>query len=371
MIKILSTLVQLAVEVYKMEDTIVITYFTTFLMFDENSNIIQQDMCDINEYKSQALRRDDFIKLGFDIKDIDSFYFLISKNNMHLSSNPDGTTTMRGNADTWEKYKILNNNCVDVMKVREITSISKMIFQTDNSEYIKKQYLRNVSHIKEVNPGWEYKYFSEKDRIDFIYDNFGWDVLKLYLQINPLYGACRADLFRYLCIYYYGGVYLDMKSSMEKPLDTIINAEDEFITSNWHSERETPWNHFGGWGDVSHVPGGEYQQWFVIANKGNKILEKIINQVLSNINNYEFSIHGSGMNAVFALTGPCVYTRVVFNNINNYKVRFIDSALEGIIYHAIPSEKQTTNYRNQTLPVVLNTNFQKIESRHMPYMNIF
>lgn len=135
-----------------MEDTVLITYFTTFLIFDENSNIIQKDMCDINQYKSQALRKDDFVKLGFDIKEIDSFYFLISKNNMQLSSNPDGTTTMRENFDTWEKYKILNTNCVSVMNIREIKPIPKMIFQTDNSEYIKKTVFEECLSYKEIKP---------------------------------------------------------------------------------------------------------------------------------------------------------------------------------------------------------------------------
>lgn len=354
-----------------MEDKITITYFGTFLIIDNNLNIIQKDMCDINEYKCNALKKYDFIKLGFEIKEIDSFYFLISKNNMYLSSNPDGTTTMRENAASWEKYKISNKNFSGVIQRKEETSIPKLIFQTDNSKNIDKQYLRNVSHIKEINSDWEYKYFSEKDRIDFIYDKYGWDILKLYLQINPLYGACRADLFRYLCIYYYGGVYLDMKSSTENSLNNIINKEDELITSNWHSKRKTPWNNYGGWPDVAHIPGGEYQQWFIISNKGNKIIEKIINQVLININNYDFSLHGHGINSVFMMTGPSVYTRVIFNNIKNYKVRFIDSASEGIIYHAVPSEKQKTNYRTQTLPVVLNTNFHEVEQRHMEHMNVF
>lgn len=354
-----------------MDERIVISFFTTFFIFDENSNIIQKDLCDINKYKYQALRKNDFIKLGFEIKDIDNFYFLISRGNMYLSSNPDGSTEMRENKETWERYKLIRTYIDPILEISQKKKITKKIFQTDSTSSIGKQYLRNVSHIKKTNGGWEYIYFSEKDRLDFIYDKFGWKILNLYLQINPLYGACRADLFRYMCVYFYGGVYLDMKSTTEKPLDCIINDDDEFITSNWHSERETPWNDFGGWGDVAHIPEGEYQQWFVIANKGNKILEKIINQCLNNINNYDYKIHGCGMNAVFNLTGPCVYTRITYNNLNNYKVRFIDSAFQGIIYHAISSEQQTSNYRNETLPVVLNSNFKKIESRHMPHMKVF
>lgn len=217
---------------------------------------------------------------------------------------------------------------------------------------IAEQYEKNIEKIKNLNKNWVYLYWSEKDRHDFIYEYFGWDILNLYLSINKSYGAARADFFRYLCLYKYGGFYLDMKSGLEKPLDNIVHTDDEFITSHWHSERATPWNSFGGWHDVSHLPDGEYQQWFIFCAPGHPIMEKIINQIIENIKLYRFDLHGCGMDAVFRLTGPCVYTRIVYNHMDAFKVRIIDSAKEGIMYHVIPNEKKSTNYREQTKPLV-------------------
>ncbi len=39
---------------------------------------------------------------------------------------------------------------------------------------------------------------------------------------QPRYGVVLADIFRYLVIYNEGGVYLDIKSTVNRPLDEII-----------------------------------------------------------------------------------------------------------------------------------------------------
>ena len=43
----------------------------------------------------------------------------------------------------------------------------------------------------------------------------------------------RADFFRYLLVYQLGGVYLDIKSSLDKPLKDVLRAEDQFILTHW------------------------------------------------------------------------------------------------------------------------------------------
>ena len=89
------------------------------------------------------------------------------------------------------------------------------------------------------------------------------------------------DFWRYLALYKYGGVYLDMDSSIEKPLDDLIKPEDEaIITAEGNS--------------------GLYVQWALIFSKGHPILKKTIDLVVTNIKN------NNHPNDIHKMTGPNV-----------------------------------------------------------------
>ena len=51
---------------------------------------------------------------------------------------------------------------------------------------------------------------------NYIRREYGESILSCYLRIDPVYGAARADLFRYLLLYRTGGVYLDIKSAARR-----------------------------------------------------------------------------------------------------------------------------------------------------------
>src|ERR1700723_370599 len=78
---------------------------------------------------------------------------------------------------------------------------------------------QNILHLKSMNRAWDYRLYDDKDCARFIADRYGAVMLSYYESITPRYGAARADLFRYLLIYEYGGVYLDIKSTIINPLD--------------------------------------------------------------------------------------------------------------------------------------------------------
>jgi len=57
-----------------------------------------------------------------------------------------------------------------------------------------------------MNPGWRHVLHDNAEIQQHIATHFGSDVLEAYNSINPLYGAARADFFRYLLMYQDGGV---------------------------------------------------------------------------------------------------------------------------------------------------------------------
>ncbi|HEY5370806.1 MAG TPA: glycosyltransferase [Hanamia sp.] len=125
----------------------------------------------------------------------------------------------------------------------EFATIPKMLVARDKKEYAQKvpkiiwQTMKtNVVPVFmktyadswiDLNPEYEYRFCDDDDIIDFLKTDFpeyvdGYNKLK--------YGASKADLWRYLIMYKYGGVYADIDCKCIKPLREWIEPESAFVT---------------------------------------------------------------------------------------------------------------------------------------------
>jgi hypothetical protein len=191
------------------------------------------------------------------------------------------------------------------------STIPRLIHQTFKSHELPLELQRNVDQIKLLNPGWMHRIYDDADIAAFIRENYGQTVFDYYQRINPRYGAARADLFRYLLLYQRGGVYLDIKSTMTRPLDDVLQADDRYLLSQWQNGKD---QEHQGWGvarELNHVPGGEFQQWHIVAAPGHPFLRAVIEKVINNIDRYNPWLHGTGSSGVFRVTGPVAYTLAI------------------------------------------------------------
>jgi len=212
-------------------------------------------------------------------------------------------------------------------------TIPKIIHQTAPLKNISPLINENIQKIKDLNPGWEYRFYDDSNIVDFIKTEYGDEFYRYYNRINPTYGAARADLFRYLLMYKVGGVYLDIKSSLTKPLDEIIHPDDRYLISFW--DNAVGGTH-QGWGlhpELRHVDGGEFQQWNIIAASGHPFLKAVIENVLRNIDVYNPIFHGVGGPAVLNTTGPVAYTLAISPLLKKHKFRYLkDNKSTGLEY---------------------------------------
>jgi len=185
-----------------------------------------------------------------------------------------------------------------------MTLIPKKIFQTiSNKENLDKRILENIEFLKRINPDFEYQLYDDNDCYNFIKNNYDQYILNAYEKINSCYGPAKADLFRYLLMYKYGGVYLDIKSTCIKPFSYIIKDDDEYILSYWSSIHPS--------GIFVRNLHGEFQQWHIICVPEHPFLKAVIDKVISNIYNYDIKKNGVGKQAVLNITGPYAYTRAI------------------------------------------------------------
>lgn len=94
--------------------------------------------------------------------------------------------------------------------------IPKIIHQTWKNKEIPLEWMPYVKKVKQLNPEWDYKLWTDNRMQDFVEEQFP-DFVETYLGFPK--NVMRADAFRYLLIYKIGGVYLDLDYEVLKPFD--------------------------------------------------------------------------------------------------------------------------------------------------------
>lgn len=161
--------------------------------------------------------------------------------------------------------------------------IPKTIYQTWHSKEVPAPIQDEIDEMMEINKGWKREMYDDNDIETFIGENFDSNTLNIYKRLNI--GAAKADLWRYMVLYKYGGVYLDIDSIIKKPLDDLIKDDDQLIVTREGNK-------------------GFFVQWCLMCEKGNKVMEECIKECLYNIENLE-------SNDIHVITGPTVYRNVL------------------------------------------------------------
>lgn len=209
--------------------------------------------------------------------------------------------------------------------------IPRVVHQTYFTKQLPLEIQENIIALKQINPDWEFRLYDDKDIEQYIHQHYP-SLMSTFKKISPAYGVAKADLFRYLVIYNEGGVYLDIKSSVQQPLNTIIQDDDEYLLCHWQNSPGQIHQGIGFHRCIAN-PRGEFQQWHVIARSGHPFLKAVIENVCHNIHHYNPFLHDTGGWGVVNLTGPIAYTLAIEPHLQKYSCRIADTNAEfGLIY---------------------------------------
>jgi inositol phosphorylceramide mannosyltransferase catalytic subunit len=184
--------------------------------------------------------------------------------------------------------------------------------------------------LRAANPDWAYTLWDTASGEAIIAETYGDAVLRRFRRIAPEYHAARSDLLRYLVLYARGGVYLDLKSTCDRPLDEAILSGDRYLVMQWNPDVRT--HH----PELSHVETGEHVQWALASVRGHPILREVIEHVLRNIDRYSEWRFGTGYFGTLRLTGPIAYTLVVEQVRTRHPHSYVTASSErGFIYSGL------------------------------------
>lgn len=167
------------------------------------------------------------------------------------------------------------------------SKIPRNLIQTYKDNKIHSFIRENIEKILETNDDYNYYLITDDIGIDLIEQHFDQRTLRAFNRLNL--GAAKGDFLRYIAIYVYGGVYLDLDSNINTHLSSFIDPAIEHLF---------------------FMDGGcNLQQWCFAACPNNPIILKIIQEMVNRIDNKEENI--------FLATGPTLFTDVVYNLIRN------------------------------------------------------
>jgi mannosyltransferase OCH1-like enzyme len=113
--------------------------------------------------------------------------------------------------------------------------IPRKIFQTMETNCVPVKMKNAAESWSLKNPDYEYNFFDNNDRREFLKKFFWGRTFEAYHCID--YGAAKSDLWRYCILYIYGGVYIDIDSICEMPMSSLIKPNDTFIVPKGRVER--------------------------------------------------------------------------------------------------------------------------------------
>jgi len=162
--------------------------------------------------------------------------------------------------------------------------IPKNIFQSWYTHSLPTVAQEKIDRMKAMNPGYTYTLFTDEDMDVFVHTYYPGVISQCYDRLNII--VAKVDFWRYLVLYHYGGVYLDMDSSVDAPLDELICHHDRaIVTAEGNPEY--------------------YVQWALIFEKGHPILKKTIDLIVDNIQKNRFP------NDIHKMTGPTVFAEAI------------------------------------------------------------
>lgn len=173
------------------------------------------------------------------------------------------------------------------------------IIQTWKDYDIPEKYQNFIKGIKKLNPNSKYIYFTDIEINNFVKNKFPqyYNTFK-----NFKYTIQKIDFFRYLAVYYFGGVYLDLDIELSMPLSELNNNKNAVFPLEFTQNSDKLLQRQGFKGLI-----GNYAFY---APKGHPFLKKIIENIVNNrIKNIEYQNGINYQKYVFYTTGPVMVTQ--------------------------------------------------------------
>lgn len=144
------------------------------------------------------------------------------------------------NVDCGKDMHFVSSRIFPPSKLRQSTNhrrIPKIVHQTSKSRCLGEKFYEATNTWKALGDDWEYVFYDDEDMHRIFQLHIPeFSHLGLISQHCTVSGTAKADLFRYVILYLYGGVYADIDSAPNAMTGSTIQDEDDgfFVVEQYH-----------------------------------------------------------------------------------------------------------------------------------------
>ena len=205
---------------------------------------------------------------------------------------------------------------------KKYAKIPKIIIQTWKTDDIPLQYKPLVQSVKDYNPEYTYLFFTDKDIDDFF--------KKHYLHYYNTYQNLpikiqKIDFFRYVAIYHYGGIYLDLDMEILENFDDLLVHDivfpvDDYISQNmkYNKRNNQRYKYF-----LNNNQCFLLGQYAFASTPKHPFMKKIINNIHNNLQKIIKNVNQNDNNYVYTTTGPDYITKLYMSELTKSNIEIL------------------------------------------------
>lgn len=198
--------------------------------------------------------------------------------------------------------------------------IPKIIIQTWKNEEIPSKYLPLIDNVKKHNPEYQYIFFTDEGIDEFLKTNY-LEYYKTYKEL-PI-KIQKIDFFRYIAVYHYGGIYLDLDMDGLKNMDEILHHNavfpvDEYI--NTFNGRFQRYKKF--YNNEQYFLLGQYA---FAAEPKNQFIKSLIDNIHNNIHKIIKTVNHNHDDYVYTTTGPDYVSKIYLEYEDKENIHVLDN----------------------------------------------
>ncbi len=160
--------------------------------------------------------------------------------------------------------------------------IPKIIYRSWKTQNFHPKIDKQIKKMLDLNKDYEQVIYTDEQINDYVLSNYDSEVYRAFNKLTVM--TAKVDFWRYLILYQKGGIYLDIDSTINSKISTFLNEDDDaLITAETNPEL--------------------FVQWSLFFREKHPILERVIQNVLMNINEKKYP------NDIVNTTGPGVFTK--------------------------------------------------------------
>jgi mannosyltransferase OCH1-like enzyme len=228
--------------------------------------------------------------------------------NLNENENENENSNLVINKNTYDINNDINNG------------IPKIIIQTWKSNTVPQRYMKLINSVKENNPDYKYLFFTDDD-IEKFFKMYYPDYFVTFLRLPKI--IQRIDFFRYVAVYHFGGIYLDLDMKVFKSFDEILNNScvfpiDEYINISFcRTNRYKPYCDKG----QTFLLG----QYAFAAEPKHPFIKLLIDKIHGSIDYYIQYADYNSEDYIYKTTGPDFVTDVYIDYQNKNAITILDN----------------------------------------------